>query len=342
MNHTLGFVLLSVATLFPPPVGKASSLADDDPAAATGAAQQAGGRIVFYFFDNEREESAGLYVVDPSNPGMTRVAEVPTKNGPIALGDLQLSPDGRRIAYGELESVNGSGAVFTSVWIWDLQPGSHPRKISDIGGRPIWSPDGKQLLVLEYLGEGGPDTHPRCAAWRIADDGSHPARLPIPDDFQVEDWSRDGLWLTGIMPAPRGSRDYEIVVMRTDGTSRRSLTGPGQRYQPRFSPDGRSVAFVESSNAPAKGMKGKSLGVVGLDGKNIRRVYLEPDDVHIGGIAWSPDGRSLVTNLEAWGPNEQGVVTLVHPRLCIIDIAEGKTRFVQHPKATILGRPQWR
>lgn len=337
MNRALGFVLLSVATLIPPSVGKASSLVDDDSTMAARAV----GRIVLYFSGSNHKEPAGLYVVDPLNHEMTRVAEVPIKNGPIALADLQLSPDGRRIAYGEMKSVNHT-AVFTSIWIWDLQPGSQPRKISDIGGRPIWSPDGKQLLVTEYLGEGGPEGRLRFAAWRINDDGSHPARLPIPDDFQIEDWSGDGLWLTGIRPAPRGSRDFEIVVMRTDGTSRRNLTGPGQRFQPHFSPDGRSVVFVESSKDPAKGMKGQSLEVVDLDGKNIRRVYLEPDDAHIGGIAWSPDGRSLVTNLDAWGPDEQGNVTLINPRLCIIDVAEGKIRFLQHPKATVLGRPQWR
>jgi Tol biopolymer transport system component len=305
---------------------------------------QVPGRIAFFagFEDDNREGKQGLYVVDPSTDVLTKMAEIPIKNGPIALANFRLSPDGQRIAYGEMKS-EGGFAVYTSIWLRDLRPDAEPRKISDIAGWPIWSPDGKQLLVLKSLGRDNPEKRPWYEVWRIDDDGSHPVRLPIGDDFQVEDWSRDGRWLVGISRAPGKSNDFEIIIMHLDGTSRRSLTGPGQRFQPRFSPDGRRVAFVESSTDPRKGSKGKNIGVVDLDGKDLRRIYLEPDDTYLdGGLNWSPDGKSLVTVLATWTRIESGAVTPLNPRLCNIDAADGRVRFVPHPPSGVVGHPQWR
>lgn len=301
------------------------------------------GKIAFFagFANDEVKSEWGLFVVDPNTNRLEKVGVIPIKNGPIALADFRLSPDGKRIAYGEMKTI-GHYADWTSVWLRELHPDAKARQISAIPGRPIWSGDGKQLLVVRALGVENAESKSRIVTSRIDDDGSHEIRLPLPEDFKVEDWSADGKWIVGTMPSAARPRDFEVVIMHPDGTGRRSLTEPGQRFLTRFSPDSRYVAFVESSTDPKKGMKGKSVGVVDLDGQNLRRVYTEPDDAYLESVAWSPDGKQLVTKLSTWTRRSADQEYPLNPRLGIIDLIDGKVRFVTHPRATILGFPQWR
>jgi dipeptidyl aminopeptidase/acylaminoacyl peptidase len=88
-------------------------------------------------------------------------------------------------------------------------------------------------------------------------------------------------------------------------------------------------------------MKGQSLWVVELEGK-ARRVYLETDlDRLDTAVAWSPDGKRLATVLQTWTRTEGGGETPMNPRLCLIDVEEGRLRIVPHRPAAILGSPEW-
>src|SRR5262249_23176977 len=145
----------------------------------------------------------GLHVVDPATNTWTRIAEYPMKNGVHEMAIIRVSPDGTRIAFNEYQNHRAYVSP-SSVWLRDLRPGMAPRKISDIRGRPIWTPDGKQLLVVEVIGGGPhqPSQPSRFATWKIDVDGSHPVRLPIPETDSVSDWSSDARWLVGIGPIP--------------------------------------------------------------------------------------------------------------------------------------------
>jgi dipeptidyl aminopeptidase/acylaminoacyl peptidase len=296
--------------------------------------------------DRRGGQEWGLHVVDPVTNVWTRIAEYPVKNGVPEMAIFRVSPDATRLAFNEYQD-HGSYVSQSSVWLRDLRPGAAARKISDIGGRPIWSPDGKQLLVIEVIG-GGPDkpSQPsRYATWKIDDNGSHPVRLPIPETDQISDWSSDGQWLVGVSPIP-GKEDehgFETVVMHPDGTVRRRLPGPGVGWQARFSPDGKRIAYITASKE-AWSMKGKSLWVVDLDGKNRRPIYKEPDDAYLEPdvVTWSPDGKQLATILQTWTRIENGSVTPKNPRLCIFNVEDRRARIVPHAPASLLGHPEWR
>ncbi|MDP9251481.1 MAG: S9 family peptidase, partial [Chloroflexota bacterium] len=99
-----------------------------------------------------------------------------------------------------------------------------------------------------------------------------------------------------VAPERDGYRS-SIWLVPFDGSTEpvRFTSGPGQDTLPRWSPDGRTLAFVSDRAAPDKGdgkkRKPKNVFVLSLDGGEARQLTSFEDDC--GDIAWSPDGRRL-------------------------------------------------
>jgi Tol biopolymer transport system component/DNA-binding winged helix-turn-helix (wHTH) protein len=101
------------------------------------------------------------------------------------------------------------------------------------------------------------------------------------------DFSRDAKWVTYV-----SYPDYLLWRSRTDGSEKLQLTyAPLNVAMPRFSPDGRQIAY--SCLLPGESPKAC---IVSADGGAIREVPTDeqywPDDPQ-----WSPDGRSLILAL---------------------------------------------
>ena len=151
----------------------------------------------------DRRAGMGASRCRPVTNAWTRIAEYPIKNGVTAMARFRVSPDGTR------SPSTNTGPRLLGRRELGLAPRSPPgrgtRKISDIGGRPIWSPDGKHLLVVKVMTSGlghAPRAVTVYATWKIDADGSHPVRLPIPGTDQVTDWSSDGRWLVAYSRIP--------------------------------------------------------------------------------------------------------------------------------------------
>jgi len=114
-------------------------------------------------------------------------------------------------------------------------------------------------------------------------------RLRAVGDAQV---SPDGEWVAytvGTVDSTRDKRDTDVYMVRWDGTRTVRLTASQEREsQPRWSPDGRFLAFV-SARGDASAAQ---LWLLDRSGGDAQRLSDLPEGVN--DYAWSPDGTRLV------------------------------------------------
>jgi len=155
--------------------------------------------------------------------------------GPAGLvGNLCLSPDGRRVVVDQTDS----DGRHVNIWIYELSNAAAERLTfsSATDQLPIWNSDGKQVTY-------GSNQKLRFILYRKNSDGSGPEQ-EVADLGTAEngpwDWSRDGRYLLMMkntelwyLPFPGGEPK---PFLQTHGTIRN-----GQ-----FSPDGRWVAYASN------------------------------------------------------------------------------------------------
>ena len=94
-----------------------------------------------------------------------------------------------------------------------------------------------------------------------------------------------------------------IWLVPADGSAQgtRFTSGPGQDSLPRWSPDGKTLAFVSDRNAQAgdgKKLKPKNVFVLSLGPTGGEARQLTSFDEDTGDLAWSPDGTRLAFTLK--------------------------------------------
>src|SRR5215475_14715789 len=144
------------------------------------------------------------------------------------------------------------------------------------------------LFVLPLFAE---DTKP---AWNVTQ--TRGKTRDIDFDTQEGTWmsmdiSPDGKWIVFDLLA----HVYRIPV---EGGKAQCLTqdsGAALNFQPRISPDGKTIAFISDR----KGQN--NLWLMDADGSHPRAVFTE-NDVRVYEPAWTPDGQYIVVRREVAGP----------------------------------------
>ena len=195
-------------------------------------------------------------------------AEQPIAAPPHSYGFPRVSPDGRRVAL----------ATDGKVWIYDLGRETLTPLTTEGGGTaPIWTPDGKRVVFFTGAPQGN-------LFWQAADGSSKSERLTTNQYPQVpSSWSPDGQVLAFIENNPTTRLDLWILRL-SDRKPQPFLRTPYNEAVPRFSPDGRWLAYVSDESGryevymqPYPGPGGKSQ--ISTDGGT------EP--------VWNPNGREL-------------------------------------------------
>jgi Tol biopolymer transport system component len=228
------------------------------------------------------DDDAAIWVIRSNGTGLRRLTAPCTD----CAGSPRFSPDGSLIAY---YSLDDGGGLFV------MRPdGSGKRRLCQcLSGDEAWSPDGREIAIgydgitIFTLGAG-------------ASNVGGPSSQLVVDNL---DWSRDGLWFTF---DDQGNRVWSV---RSDGRRLRRIAN--EAYQPRFTPDSRSVVF-SSSRKPG-------LFAVPVGGGPVTRVLAKPAEWP----TWSSDGRKLAY-FGRFG---------IHVR----DLATGRERHVSIPRRVCHG-----
>lgn len=209
-------------------------------------------------------------------------------NGLPHEADVSFSPDGSQVAF-----------------VWSGDPQAHQRNhiyLSQIGAgsprrlttsewwelAPVWSPDGRYIAFMRFS-----EGHNEDGIYIASSLGGSERRVyPIGEQQYTTreiDWSPDGKYLT-FAERKSPSEASSVFLLSLDNLEKHPLTFPPPAilgdWNPVFSPDGKSVAFLRDY------LDAQEVFIVPAQGGTPRQVTF--DKRMILGVSWNADGRDLI------------------------------------------------
>jgi len=158
------------------------------------------------------------------------------------IDDPALSPDGRLVAVTATEGSN------RDVWVYDIARGVRTRvsSASERDDRPVWSPAGDEVaFTSDRAGNGD------ILLGQADGSGEEKVLAATPGTERLSDWSRDGKYLLYHLEDPETQGDLWYLERNEDDSGWEPhpyLQTPFNEVVPRFSPDGRYVAYVSNES----------------------------------------------------------------------------------------------
>jgi serine/threonine protein kinase len=160
-------------------------------------------------------------------------------------GTPRLSPDGRLVSVRIMEQDS-------QLWLYDLSRETLTRLTFEgsASGTPAWTPDGKRLAF-----QSNKEGSALNLFWLLADGSGGLERLTTSEYIQApSSWSPDGQLLAFVEANPSTQRDIWVLRMSDPGAPGQARKAqPFLRTQfdeaaPRFSPDGRWLAYISNES----------------------------------------------------------------------------------------------
>jgi dipeptidyl aminopeptidase/acylaminoacyl peptidase len=230
--------------------------------------------------------------------------------------DPAWSPDSQTLAF------FSSAGEKAQRQLWTVNAkGSNPKRITNLNGyaaRPHWSHDGKQIafLHIEGAGGGGPlmaaptttgviDTAIHNQRIAVLNLPSGELRLVSPSDLHIYDfdWSPDDkMFVATAAPGPGDNNWWIAQIYSIDIAkgSAKSIYKPSlQVAVPRWSPDGKSIAFIEGLMSD-EGFHGGDLFTISANGAGVQD-HTRGRKSSVNSLFWLATDRILLIEYMAGG-----------------------------------------
>jgi dipeptidyl aminopeptidase/acylaminoacyl peptidase len=255
--------------------------------------------------------SKQTYIRETSGNAPAKLVNIPI-TGERTDFDPAWSPDSKALA-----ALSSAGEK-EQRQLWTVNAdGSDPKKITNLSGyaaRPRWSRDGKQIafLYIEGAGGGGP-LRAAPATTGVIDTAIHNQRIAVldvatgqlrevsPANLHIYDydWSPDNkMFVATAAPGP-GDNNWWIAQIYTIDIANSNATPiykPSlQVALPRWSPDGKSIAFVEGLMSD-EGFHGGDLFTISSNGADMQN-RMRGRKSSVSSFFWLTPDRILFTEI---------------------------------------------
>src|SRR5213596_1529441 len=235
--------------------------------------------------------SKQTYIRETSGNAPAKLINLPITGGERTDFDPAWSPDSKTLAFFSCAGKFSDHLKRDQRQLWTANAdGSGAKKITNLNGyvaRPRWSHDGRQIafLYIEGAGGGGP-LMAAPATTGVIDTAIHNQRIAVlnvdtgalrqlsPENLHIYDydWSPDDkMFVATAAPGP-GDNNWWIAQIYTidiaDGTAKSIYKPSLQVAVPRWSPDGKSMAFIEGLMSD-EGFHGGDLFTITADGRDV-------------------------------------------------------------------------
>ena len=202
------------------------------------------------------------------------------------------SRDGKKIAF--VHSLEGASS---DIYVADFPEGAERRVTFDntlVRGL-AWTDDGNSLVIASYREKG------RCSLWRVPLNGGAPERLT---EAGSESWSPDVSPAAQKLVFSRHVENFNIWPYRPGGDAPKEpwISSSGLNSSPRFSPDGKKVAFRSNRSGRSE------IWTFDNQSKQSRRLTFFNGPV-TGSPRWSPDGKLIAFDSRKFGHADIFVVS---------------------------------
>ncbi|MGH7607783.1 MAG: LpqB family beta-propeller domain-containing protein, partial [Gemmatimonadales bacterium] len=241
------------------------------------------------------------------------------------VGDPQLSPDSRRVAFVVTTVVEDKDRRHNEIWMASTDGAAPPYRYTSPAteaSNPSWSPDGSLLAFTSRRDVVAEDTEASDDVWFLRTGAPGGEAFQIRGVHAMPTFSRDGRWLLYAWRGPEPDSLKQQPWRNRVSPTAITLGPDPKRFDGRVYTSIPIVADERGFIPPRETRRPSNLYVVPLAGGEPRRLTSGPFSQR--DAAWAPDGATIAFVQDSTDTSE--VRTQARPALYLVSVATGAIR----------------